>query len=111
MDTNDPVGVSSTGFLKVGPADSESIDRAKRAALIRKGNELYNQGNLETAKRIFVTVRYSDGLMRLGNYYMDTGAPLEAFRMFWLAGDRRRVEEMTEQMALIVRKWLHEDES
>ena len=110
MDERDPIGVSSAGFLKTGPLDPDEIDRSKRAALIRKGNELYNNGNLDTAKRIFVTVRYSDGLIRLGNHYYNDGEPLEAFRMFWLAGDRRRVEEMAEQMAGVVRKWIHDDD-
>lgn len=109
MATDDPIGVSSKGFLKVGDLDPNTIDRSKRAALIRKGNELFNNGDLSTAQRIFTTVRYSDGLIRLGNHYMDSGAPLEAFRLFWIAGDRRRINEMTEQMAWIVRRWLTED--
>lgn len=110
MENNDPIGVSSAGFLKVGPLDPETIDRSKRAALIRKGNEFFNQGSLSAAKRIFLTVRYSDGLIRLGNHYMDNGDPLEAFRMFWVAGDRRRIDEITEQMAGVVRTWMAEDD-
>lgn len=109
MEKDDPIGVSSKGFLKVGELDPDQIDRSKRAALIRKGNELFNSGDYATAQRIFVTVRYSDGLIRLGNHFMDRGTPLEAFRMFWIAGDRRRIDEMTEQMAWIVRRWLQDD--
>jgi hypothetical protein len=110
MEDNSPVGVSSAGFLKVGSTDPDRIDRSQRAALIRKGNELFNNGQYETAQRIFLTVRYSDGLIRLGNYHMKHGRSLDAFRLFWIAGDRRRIAEMAEQMAGVVRRWLEEDE-
>lgn len=104
------IGSSSDGFLKVKAEDGSSLSSQDRAALIRKGNELFNTSRLAAAKRIFMTVRYADGLIRLGNYHMDEGDPLEAFRMFWLAGDRRRIEEMSEQMAWVIRKWLREDQ-
>lgn len=110
MSRNHDVGTSSDGFLKVAAQPGTAISREQRAALIRRGNELFNRREIATAKRIFVTVRYSDGLIRIGNYLMEAGDPLEAFRMFWIAGDRRRVEEMAEKMAMVVRKWLREDE-
>lgn len=102
------VGRSSEGFLKVGPATE--VNSSDRAALVRKGNEFFNQERYDAARRVFLTVKYSDGLIRLGNHYFETGQPLEAFRMFWIAGDRRRIEEMTEQMAMVIRKWLRDDE-
>ena len=104
------VGRSSDGFLKVRAEDGTSLSSQDRAALIRKGNELFNTRQLPAAKRIFMTVRYADGLIRLGNHYMNEGNPLEALRMFWLAGDRRRIEELSEQMAGVIRKWLREDQ-
>lgn len=104
------VGTSSEGFLKVSSTDTAAISKSDRVALIRKGNELFNQNKLNAAKRVFMTVRYGDGLIRLGNHYMAEGDPLEAFRMFWLAGDQRRIAEMTEQMAWVIRKWLREDQ-
>lgn len=100
---------SSQGFLKVGAEDGRRMDGSQRSALIRRGNELFNNGDYATAKRIFITVRYSDGLIRVGNQCMKQGDTLEAFRLFWIAGDTRRVAEMTEQMAMVVRKWLHDD--
>lgn len=103
------VPASSRGFLKVGAEDGKGMPGSQRAALVRRGNELFNAGNYDTAKRIFLTVRYSDGLIRLGNHHMGKGEVLEAFRMFWIAGDTRRVAEMTEQMAMVVRKWLREE--
>lgn len=101
-----PVPTSSRGFLKVGA--ERSVDGTQRAALIRKGNELYNQGKLAIAQRIFVTTRYADGLIRLGQHYWKTGQGLEAFRMFYLAGDKARVAELSERMALVIRRWIEE---
>lgn len=103
------VGVSSQGFLKVTDHDGAGINSSQRAALIRKGNELFNSGRIDAARRIFMTVRYVDGLIRLGNHYNNSGNPLEAFRMYWIAGDRRRIDEMTEQMAMVIRKWIQDD--
>jgi hypothetical protein len=80
----------------------------KKSALIRKGNELFNQGRIEMARRIFLTTKYTDGLIRIGNYYMKQRKPLEAFRMYWLAPHARRREAMVEKMALVLRRWLRE---
>lgn len=102
------VGQTSEGFLKVGP--QTEITPKDRVALVRKGNELFNQQRYDAARRVFLTVKYSDGLIRLGDHYMKEGQSLEAFRMFWIAGERGRVEQMAEQMAMVVRKWLHDDE-
>jgi hypothetical protein len=104
------VGASSQGFLKVSSSDGSGLSSSDRVALIRKGNELFNRNEMTGARRIFMTVRYGDGLIRLGNHYLQRGDPLEAFRMFWLAGDRRRIDEMSEQMAWVIRKWLRDDQ-
>ena len=96
------------GFIKVSSDELPSLSPEKRSALVRKGNELYNQGKLADAQRIFLTARYSDGLIRLGEQYRKKQRPLEAFRMFWQAGDSARSDAMIEKMAGVVRHWLHE---
>lgn len=100
---------ASSGFLKVTADSGAAVSSQQRAALIRRGNELFNRGDIATAQRIFLTVRYSDGLIRVGNRLMAENRPLDAFRMFWIAGDRRRIDEMSEQMAQVIRKWIRED--
>jgi len=80
----------------------------KRSALIRKGNALFNQGKVDMARRIFLTTKYTDGLIRLGNFYMKQRRPLEALRMYWLAPHARRREVLVEKMALVLRRWLKE---
>ena len=109
MDTRQALrGIPAGDFLRVGKQESSSLPREKRVALIRKGNELFNDGNIELAKRIFLTTRYTDGLVRLGDYYYEQKQPLEAFRMYYAAPYRRRTGVMVEQMAQIIKEWLRE---
>ena len=56
------------------------VSKEQRAALIRKGNELFNKGEFGLAQRIFITTKYSDGLIRIGDHFAKGGKPLEALR-------------------------------
>ena len=98
--------IPESGFFKVV---RQELPPPQRTALIRKGNELFNQGKLELAKRIFITTHYSDGLMRIGAYCLGRGEHLEAFRMFWLARDQPSIDRMLENMAAIVKNWLEDE--
>ena len=94
------------GFIKITKERNSALSREQRTVLIRKGNQLFNEGKYEVAKRIFITTGYSDGLGRLGDYYYGKKEVLEAYRMYRLAPNRRIVDTMTEKMAMIVRSWL-----
>jgi len=98
--------IPKQGFIKLSIDKVDFEKPEEKVALIRKGNELFNKGQYELAKRIFVTTGYSDGLIRLGDYYLAEKNPLEAFRMYWLAPSKKHVEAMTEKMAKIIRLWL-----
>jgi len=99
--------LTAPGFIKT--TGRSEIEPGQRAALIRRGNELFNSGKFEEAKRIFVTTRYTDGLVRLGDYYYKQKEILEAFRMYWLAPDHHKTDYLIERMAGVVRGWLRED--
>ena len=101
--------IPGEGFLKVTGEGKLRLDSSKRVALIRKGNELFNRGEIELAKKIFLTTGYADGLIRIGDLYMKQNLPLEAFRMYYLAPYPKKVEEMMEKMVAIIRKWIRED--
>ena len=101
--------LAAPGFLKTGREDRPELSGQQRSALIRKGNELFNNQMFEEAKRVFVTAHYTDGLVRMGDYYSKQNNLLEAFRMYWLAPERRKVEYLVERMAGVVRSWLEED--
>lgn len=99
------------GFTRLTTDSRPKLSPEQRSSLVRRGNEMFNKGHVGEAKRIFLTASYSDGLIRVGNYYWKKNEPLEAFRMFWQAGARREIESMAERMAGVLKHWLSEDGS
>jgi hypothetical protein len=99
----------ASGFLKVGGENATPLPKEKRAALIRKGNELFNKGRYDLAKRIFLTTRYTDGLIRLGDMYYKRKKPLHALQAYWLAPSPAKAEALIERMAGVLSKWLMEE--
>ncbi|MDR1466074.1 MAG: hypothetical protein LBI40_00415 [Treponema sp.] len=79
------------------------ITSAQKVTLNRKGNILFNEGNIEEAKRIFLTTGYSDGLSRIGDHYKRQGKPLDALRMYWKAPDRNKAETIIVQLSAIIK--------
>ena len=86
------------------------MDKAQKAALNRKGNVLYNSGDIEGARKIFLTTGYSDGLSRVGDYYKSQNRLIEALRMYWIAPDRVKSEPLIMQLAHIMQSLIHEEE-
>ncbi|MDR0878009.1 MAG: hypothetical protein LBN21_08150 [Treponema sp.] len=95
-------------FVKTTKAPS--IDGAQKAALNRKGNVLYNSGDVEGARRIFLTTGYSDGLSRVGDHYKSRGSLLDALKMYWIAPDRTKSEPIIMQLSTLLQQLLHEEE-
>jgi len=100
--------IPAHGFLKTTEVPNKDIPASQRVALIRKGNELFNAGQYDQAKRIFVTVGYTDGISRIGDYYFKKNETLEALRMYMLAPAHDKKDKLIEKMAYIVQAWLHE---
>ena len=75
------------------------MDSTQKAALNRKGNVLYNSGDIEGARRIFITTGYSDGLSRVGDYYKSKNRLVEALQMYWIAPDKTKYEPLVIQLA------------
>ncbi|MDR2313487.1 MAG: hypothetical protein LBE02_03045 [Spirochaetaceae bacterium] len=96
------------GFIKT--TVKPSIDGTTKAALNRKGNTLFNTGDVEGAKRIFLTTGYSDGLSRIGDYYKSRGRPLDALRMYWVAPDHTKANPMIQQLSEIIRHFIYEED-
>jgi hypothetical protein len=97
------------GFIKT--TVDPSIDGQTKAALNRKGNVLYNAGDFEGARRIFLTTAYSDGLSRIGDHYKSSGRPLDALKMYWIAPDKTKAEPLIYQLSEIIRQLIKEDEN
>ena len=94
-------------FIKT--TEKPDVDGSQKAALNRKGNLLYNSGNIEAARRIFLTTGYSDGLIRVGDHYFSQGRPLDALRMYWIAPDRKKAEPIIMQLSMIIQDLLKDD--
>ena len=96
-------------FIKVSkPAP---MDGSQKAALNRKGNQLYNEGKIEEARRVFMTTGYSDGLSRVGDKYKSEDRPLEALRMYWMAHDRKKSQPLIEKLAVVMQSLLQDQEA
>jgi len=100
--------IPKEGFLKL-TEDKVEIPEEKRVALIRRGNELFNKGDVELAKKVFLTARYADGLVRVGDNYFALKKPLEALRMYWLAGNAKKTGALVLRMANVIKNWLKEE--
>ena len=87
------------------------IEGHHKAALNRKGNQMFNKGDIESAKRIFMTTGYSDGLSRVGDYYKSKNRLLEALRMYWISPDKTKSDPIIEQLAGVIQSMLKEEET
>ena len=108
MSAQDILKKLPVGFLKTG-GENARISREQRAALIRRGNELFNKGDFSLAQRIFITTNYSDGLIRIGDHFAEGGKPLEALRAYWLAPCPEKVAVLIERVAKVMKQWLKEE--
>ena len=95
------------GFIKT--TKRPAVNGSTKAALNRKGNVLFNAGDAEGARRIFLTTGYSDGLSRVGDYYKSQGRLLDALKMYWIAPDRTKAEPLIQQLSEIIRHFINEE--
>ncbi|MDR1363025.1 MAG: hypothetical protein LBJ35_03125 [Spirochaetaceae bacterium] len=96
-------------FLK--SCEKRPMDSTQKAHLNRKGNMLFNQGDIESARRIFITTGYSDGLSRIGDYYRSKGRVIDALRMYWIAPDKKKSNELIMELSFMVKSLIHEGDS
>ena len=95
-------------FIRV--TSPSPVDGSQKAALNRKGNQKFNDGDIEGARRIFMTTGYSDGLSRVGDYYKSNNRPLEALRMYWIAPDRNKSQLLIERLAILLQSMIQTDD-
>jgi len=90
------------GLIKTTDIPVQNLNGEQKAALNRKGNAFFNEGEIESAKRIFITTGYSDGLSRVGEYYEKKGLDLDALKLYWLAHNKRKAEPIIAKLALVI---------
>ena len=96
------------GFIKLVNPKVSSLSSEQRIGLIRKGNEFFNSGNLEKAKRIFLTTGYSDGLIRVADKCLKNHDPFEALKLYKIAKAADKADALIEKMAFVLRRWISE---
>jgi len=97
------------GLIKTADLPTPGVGADKKAHLNRRGNELFNQGDIEAARRIFQTTGYSDGLIRIGDRYLSDRKPVDALKMYWLAKDEKRKEGLVGIAALVIQNLIKEE--
>ena len=69
---------------------------------------MFNKGNIEDARRIYITTGYSDGLTRVGNYYLSKHQSLKALKAYTLAHNKREASQIYEDIAKVISTLLNE---
>ena len=95
-------------MIKRGNPDKKYVDSSTRAKLIRKGNEFFSSGKIKDAEKIFVSVDYKDGLVRLGDYYLDKDI-IKSCEMYFMSENNSKINSFLEKSARIIEKFLKED--
>lgn len=85
---------SDEALIKQTDYPNKELTPSDKAQLNRKGNIFYNEGKIELARRIYQTTGYSDGLIRIGEYYLKHEQPVEALKMFKLAHDDAKTQTL-----------------
>jgi hypothetical protein len=80
------------------------MEEKERVALIRRGNEFFNDGRVDDAAKIFIATQYRDGLTRIGDlYYFDKKMPLIAYKYYKLAERKDRINDIFLRMMMALK--------
>lgn len=96
------------GLIKIAAPERVNVKPSDKAALVRKGNQLFNAGDIEMAKKVFLSLGYTDGIVRVGDHHYQNSDYLEAYRMYRIAPAPDKASQMTALMAKIVMEWMEE---
>ncbi len=96
------------GFIKTSDSPLGTLTSEQKVLLNRKGNVLFNEGDIHNAKRLFITTGYSDGLNRIGDSYKKDGDDLQALKFYHLAHNKSKSEPIIEKIASIITNYIKE---
>ncbi|AFR70354.1 hypothetical protein B2904_orf1013 [Brachyspira pilosicoli B2904] len=100
-----------------------SIDDKTKSALIRKGNELFNERKIEEAYRCYLTASYFGGIEKIADYYNFEGKNfIKAMQLYKfilkedsnLGGNiraKQKLDTLSQSVAKVLQKWLNDDET
>ena len=88
------------------------MDDSQRAAMIRKGNQAFNEGDMELAANLFKSTEYKDGLIRMGDYYyFNLRQPLMAYGYYRRANHTIMLDRLSENFINALKFWLNDGSS
>lgn len=90
------------GFIKITDAPVSGLSDDQKVQLNRKGNMLFNNGDISGARRIFLTTGYSDGLSRVGDVLLSQKKELDALKLYLLAHNKRKSEPLLKKAASLI---------
>lgn len=96
-------------MIKKGNNNKKAIDSSTRVQLIRKGNEFFQNKDIESAKKIFIAVDYKDGLVRLGDYYLKSNDLYKSAEMYFMSENKSKINAFSKKCAAIIERYLNED--
>lgn len=86
------------------------VDDQARIALIRRGNELFNNGDLKNSLKIFLSTNYNDGIIRVADVlYFDKKDKISAVKLYKRANHKKVLDDFAEKAAAVIRTLLNED--
>lgn len=100
-----------------------SIDDKTKSALIRKGNELFNERKIEEAYRCYLTASYFGGIEKIADYYnFESKNFMKAMQLYKfilkedsnLGGNiraKQKLYTLSQSIAKVLQKWLNDDET
>ncbi len=83
----------------------------ERTEMIRKGNELFNQGRMKEAIACFLKSQYRDGLARVGDHFLyDRKEPVNALSFYRKARHQKGIDLIVKGIVGTIRALIHADE-
>lgn len=96
------------GFIKSTNCPISSLSDDQKVKLNRKGNMLFNSGKITEAQRIFQATGYSDGLTRVGDFFVSKNKELEALKLYLLAHNKRKSDPIIEKISGLISQLIRE---
>lgn len=102
--------IPDEGFIKVAkPLNPPNLTSEEKVILKRKTNNAFNDGDILLASKIALTINYTDGIIRAGDYYYNKNDFIQALAFYKCAGDEGRVAQVAEKVAISLRAWIDSD--
>lgn len=101
------------GFIKSSSEERFSVENltsSQKVQLNRRGNEFFNNREYDKAQQLYLLTGYSDGLSRMGDYYMIQKDFVQALEMYHKAKMINKSQPLLEKLAMVMKNMIKEGE-